>query len=48
MGTREGEDVGTRGLGDSGTCELGDVGTHFYHLFNCSSYYTKSLSVDRN
>ena len=41
-------DVGTRGLGDSGTCELGDVGTHFYHLFNFSSYFTKSSFVDRN
>ena len=41
-------DVGTWGRGDSGTCELGDVGTHFYHLFNFSSYLTKSSFVDRN
>ena len=48
VGTWGRGDVETRGLGDSGTCELGDVGTHFYHLFNFSSYFTKSLSVDRN
>ena len=47
-GTRGLGAVGTWRLGDSGTCELGDVGTHFYHLFNFSSYFTKSLSVDRN
>ena len=48
VGTWGRGDVETRGLGDSGTCELGYVGTHFYHLFNFSSYFTKSLSVDRN
>ena len=41
-------DVGTRGRGDAGTRGRGDVGTHFYHLFNFSSYFTKSSSVDRN
>ena len=48
VGTRGRGDVGTWGRGDSGTDELGDVGTHFYHLFNFSSYFTKSSSVDRN
>ena len=48
VGTRGRGDVGTWRLGDSGTCELGDVGTHFYHLFNFSSYFTKSSSVDCN
>ena len=47
-GTRGSGDVGTRGRGDVGTRGLGDVGTHFYHLFNFSSYFTKSSSVDRN
>ena len=55
-GTRGRGDVGTWGLGDSGTRGRGDVGTrgrgdegtHFYHLFNFSSYFTKSSSVDRN
>ena len=49
-------DMGTRGLRDSGTWRRGDAGmrghgdsgTHFYHLFNFSSYFTKSWSVDRN
>ena len=39
---------GDTGRGDVGTRELGDVATHFYRLFNFSSYYTKSSSVDRN
>ena len=48
VGTWGRADSGTWGLGDSGMCELGDVGTHFYHLFNFSSYFTKSSSVDHN
>ena len=47
-GTRGLGDVGTWGLEDVGTRGRGDVGTHFYHLFNFSSYFTKSSSVDRN
>ena len=46
VGTWGRGDVGTRGRGDSGTRGLGDVGTHFYHLFNFSSFFTKSSSVD--
>ena len=41
-GTRGRGDVGTWGRGDSGTRGRGDMGTHFYHLFNFSSYFTKS------
>ena len=48
VGTRGRGDAGTRGRGDVGTWGRGDVGTHFYHLFNFSSYFTKSSSVDRN
>ena len=48
VGTRALGDSGTWGLGVSGTWGRGDVGTHFYHLFNFSSYFTKSSSVDRS
>ena len=56
LGTRGRRDVETRRLGESGrwgggevgTRGLEDVATHFYHLLNFSSYFTKSSSVDRN
>ena len=40
--------MGTRGLRDVGMSGLGDMATHFYHLFNFSSYFKKSSSFDRN
>ena len=46
--TRGVGEVGKWGRGDVGTRGLEDVATHFYHLLNFSSYFTKSSSVDRN
>ena len=34
--------------GDGGEKRREDSGTHFYHLFNFSSYFAKFSSVDRN
>ena len=52
MWTRERENIRPWNVGlwtwEARTRGRGDVMTHFYYLFNFSSYFTKSSSFDRN